>query len=355
MTRKIQLVFRLIKTIIDVGKFNNPRSGYHREAQKLVDTLTASFDLESVTSLPANFKLKLQWYMAECLYGCEHYARLLNHSPTPEQRRTYLLSGALGAMSDVVIDDVDLPMDDIIRFKNPKQPDEYHTIIEKFYATCYHTFVNSLEVDIKARTIDYYERLFDAQAKSKKQFDAQITHEEVDQICKDKCGYSLLYLRALVKGDITPEEKTAWYELGGFIQYCNDAQDLHKDLQKQLSTFATIRPTLEHLASDLDKQKVIAFSSFKATLFDENKKDDFLFLLHIMGAAIFAKLNAFSRLCNRQYTHTSFLSKSKKEIRSSVTPLRLFKFWFPRVMNYTYKSAELPHEFIPPQPNTYII
>ncbi len=346
MFHKTHLVFRLIKSTIGISKFNNPRSSYHREARELIDSLTAPFDLASIPHLPANFKLKLQWYMAECLYGCENYARLLHHQSTTNQRKSYLLSGAVGAMSDVIIDDVEMKKDDIKRFKTPKSADEYEDVIGKLYATCYHTFINSLEVEVKNRTIAYYELLFEAQVSSKQQFNAEITRHEVDQICKDKCGYSLLFLRALVKGDISPQEKLAWYELGGFIQYCNDAQDLHKDLQKKIKTFATIRPTLKIVANDLDKQRVIAFSLLKDTPFKTHKKDDFMFLVHMMSIAIFAKLNAFSRLCNFQFSHDSFLLKSKKEVRSAVTPLRLFTFWFPKVMDYNYNTVDQPYKFI---------
>ncbi len=346
MLHKISLVFRLIKSTIGISKFNNPQSSYHREARELINSITAPFDLESVPHLPTNFKLKLQWYMAECLYGCENYARLLHHQPTTSERKSYLLSGALGAMSDVIIDDVEMKKDDINRFKSPKLADEYTDVIGKFYATCYHTFISSLEAEIKDRTISYYQLLFDAQVRSKQQFNADITREEVDQICKDKCGYSLLFLRSLVKGDITPQEKLTWYELGGFIQYCNDAQDLHKDLQKNLKTFASIRPTLEIIASDLDNQKIIAFSLLKDTPFETGKKDDFIFVIHMMSIAIFAKLNAFSLLCDSHFSHDSFLLKSKKEVCSAVTPIRLFTFWFPKVMDYNYNTVDLPYTFI---------
>ncbi|WKK77213.2 hypothetical protein QYS49_08445 [Marivirga salinae] len=343
--KNVNLIFRLIKSVSDLRKFNNVNSRYHREAKAIINNLTDSFDLETAQNIPSNFKLKLQWYMAECLYACEKFNEISGRTSTSQQKRAYLLSGALGAMCDFIIDDVEMKAEKIKEFKNPKTEDQYTDVVEKLYALFYHSFINSLELEVKARVIQYYELIFDAQLKSKQQFNPSITQQEVDEICKNKCGYSLLYIRSLVTGEITEIEKKALYELGGYIQYCNDAQDLYKDLKKGLRTFASTRSDLETIARDLDKQKTIAFSLIKETPFDQKKKDELLFSLHIMSIGIIAKLNRYSKICDGNFSSEKLSKKSKEEVRSQLAIKKLLWYSFPKVIKYKYEDVDKSYDF----------
>jgi len=336
---------RLIKSVFDLRKFNNVDSSYHREAKGIIDNLTATLNLESAKDFPSNTKLKLQWYMAECIYSCEKFNGLTRQSSTPSQRKSYLLGGALGAMSDFIIDDVELGTEEIKKFKNPLKQDLYSNVVEKLYSILYHSFIKSLEEDNKTRVLEYYQLLFDAQLRSKKQNDQKISREEVDEICKEKGGYSLLFLRALVNGEITDIEEKAWYELGAYIQYCNDAQDLHKDLKNEIKTFATTRAELENIATDLDKQKTIAFSLIKEIPFHKNQKDYFLFTLYIMGIGILAKLHRYLKICDHEFSHERLSMKRKGEVRSQLLLHKLFTYSFPRVIKYEYETVERPYNF----------
>lgn len=343
--KPLNLIFRLVKSVNDLRKFNNVNSRYHNEAKDIINTLTASFNLELAKNIPSNFKLKLQWYMAECIYSCEKFNALSGQNSTPQQRKSYLLSGALGAMCDFIIDDIEMGNEQIKTFKNPETEDKYINEVEKLYAIFYHTFINSLEEEIKSRVIAYYELLFDAQLRSKQQFSQNITQQEVDKICKDKSGYSVLFIRAIVAGEITEIEKKAYYELGGYIQYCNDAQDLYKDLKKGLRTFASSRSDLETIAKDIDIQKTIAFSLIKETPFDKNKKDELLFSLHLMGIGILAKLNRYSKICNGHFSFEKLSKKNKEEVRSQLAIRKLLWYSFPRVIKYNYENVDKPFNF----------
>jgi hypothetical protein len=341
---KLYGTFRLTKALIGINQFNNVHSNYHRQAKKLIKKIITPINLDNAPSIPSNAKLKMQWYMAECLYACEKFNGLIGQTSTATQRRMYLQGGMLGAMCDMVIDDIDMNIERVKSLKRPTNIDPIDTV-EHLYITCYSTFVNSLEEDIKERTIQYYELLFDAQVRSKLQFDQNITRGEVDNICKEKCGFSMLFLRSMVKGKMTTIEKDAWFELGAFVQYCNDAQDLHKDLQKNMRTFASTRPDIEIIAKDLDKQKTIAFSLIKNISFQKEKKDNFLFTLHLMSIVILSKLHAFSSICNYNFSFEKFLSKSKKEIRSKLTAFHLFSYGFSKIINYQYENVENPYQF----------
>lgn len=343
--KNVNLIFRLIKSVKDLRKFNNVNSQYHREAKAIVNNLTSTFNIEDAQNIPSNFKLKLQWYMAECIYSCEKFNALTGKTSTLKQRQSYLLSGALGAMCDFIIDDVEMGTFQITEFKKPKTEDHYNNVVEKLYALFYHAFMNSLEEEVKTRVILYYELIFDAQLRSKKQFNQTITRQEVDEICKEKCGFSILYIRAMVAGEITEIEKKAYYELGGYIQYCNDAQDLYKDLKKGLHTFASTRTDLETIARDLDKQRTIAFSLIKETPFERKKKDELLFSLHLMGIGILAKLHRYSKICDGNFSLEKLSLKSKDEVRSQLAIRKLLSYSFPRVIQYDYENVENPYDF----------
>jgi flagellin-specific chaperone FliS len=336
---------RLVTAVFDLRKFNNVRSPYHRAAKNIIENLTANLDLESAKDIPSNTKLKLQWYMAECLYSCEKFNNLSRQTSTANQRKTYLLAGALGAMCDFIIDDVVLDTAEIMKFKKPLKEDHYSKPVEKLYAIFYHALIKSLEEDKKAMVLGYYQSLFDAQLRSKKQNDQNISREEVDEICKEKGGYSLLFLRALINGKINDVEERALYEVGAYIQYCNDAQDLHKDLMNDVKTFASTRAELEMIASELDKQKTIAFSLLKETHYHEEEKDYFLFTLYIMGIGILAKLHRYLKICNYNFSLEKLSTKSKEEVRSQLFISKLLVYSFPRVLKYNYEAVDKNYNF----------
>lgn len=342
---KLSLNFRLIKTIIDITKFNNTNSSYHRQAKKLIKNLTASLDSVLHKNSPYNLKPKLQWYMAEFIYSCEKFNNLLGIQSTPKQRKYYLLSGALIGMCDMIIDDVDIEENRIRLFKKPQKEEFYIDAFEKLYAKCYHTFFNSLEPNLKERTIHYYEKLFDAQIKSKSQFKHDITRQEVDEICKEKGGYSLLFVRAMIEGEMSEIETQAWFELGAYIQFCNDAQDLYKDLKKDLRTFATTRPTLKNIAEDIDKQKIHTFNLIKNTHFLKKNKDEFLLTLFLMGVGIIAKLHKYSKMCGNNYSHERLSLLDKTKVQSELAIIGMMKYVWPKALMYKYNDVDKPFCF----------
>lgn len=336
---------RLIKSVLDLRKFNNVDSIYHRQAGSIIDHLTKDLDIESVKNIPSNTKMKLQWYMAECIYSCEKFNALTGQRSTPNQRKSYMLAGALGAMCDFIIDDIELKTEEIKKFKKPLKEAQCSNMVEKLYAIIFHSFINTLGADNKTKVLYYYNLLFDAQLSSKKQSKINISRAEVDKVCEEKGGYSLLFLRALVNGEISEIEEKAWYELGAYIQYCNDAQDLYKDLRKGIKTFASTRADLESIAKDLDQQKKMAFSLIKETDFDEKQKDYFLFTLHLMGIGILAKLNRYLKICDHNFSKEKLAMKSKEEIRSQLLLSKLLSYSFPRVVKYDYKTVEKSYNF----------
>lgn len=191
----------------------------------------------------------------------------------------------------------------------------------------------------------YYELLYEAQIESKRQFDPEISNAEVDCICIEKGGYSLLYIRAMLDGEINELEKNTWHQVGGYIQFCNDAQDLHKDLKNKLRTFGTCRNSLSQIANDLDQQRLIAFTLLKQCPFKTSNKDFLLFTLYSMGVGIIAKLYRYHLLCNQNYTAACLAKLPKDKVRRHLQPKKLIAYWLPRVLNYRYQNCTEAYNF----------
>ena len=334
---KLHLGFRIIRSAFWVGQFNFTSSSYHRMGKELTDKLVSKINLNNAHQFPANGKLKMQWYMADSIFGCEQYGRLIGKEKIEQGRKMYLLSGALLTMCDMIIDDLEMDMDRVKTLKRLESDFAPKDEIEKLYQICYDEFFASLNGNIKETARDYYEKVFDAQVLSKKQFDPEITQQEVDAICKAKCGYCSLLLRTLLNKPFDQTEESFWFELGGFIQYCNDAQDLHKDLHSSIRTFASVRPDLETVKADLEKQWQVTLRQIKSTPFTENKKDDFVLLLYVMYLAIQAKLFQFSMACNFNFSFSQFKLIDKNKIRAVTSPFQLARFVLPRAFQYNYR------------------
>lgn len=323
----------------DISKFNSVHSSYHRQAKKLINELLSEVDIENSPNIPSNIRIKFQWYMAECIYSAEHFNKILGLKSTSEDRHIYLVSGALLGMSDLIIDDVEMPRERLTEFKRPKQQEEYQIDVERLYAYLYHHFFSLLDEEVGARTKAYYELLFDAQVRSKRQFDADVTLEEVDQICKDKCGYSVLYIRAMVRADISPQEEKCWYEQGALVQFCNDAQDLYKDAVKGLRTFGTVRPDIETISKDLQKQMEVAAQVLAEQDFREDAKRELAFIIHAMVLGIQAKLNKYSLMCKGEYSLGKLASMQKSKVRRKLSVPMLVPYVLPRLFRYRYKHT----------------
>tara|TARA_B100001109_G_C18859921_1_gene473483 strand:+ start:1836 stop:2888 length:1053 start_codon:yes stop_codon:yes gene_type:complete len=340
----MNLFFKLLKSVFNIQKFNSTNALYHRQAKALLAEFNVDYSLSGDDNLPHNVLLKMQWYMAEFIYSAEMLNDLLGQKSTDKEQRTYLLSGAVVAICDLIIDDLNLTSQEIENLKRPSKDKIYERDIFKLYQSLYHAFFDNLGAK-KSLTLHYYELLYDAQIRSKKQFDSSISKSEVDEICIEKGGYSLLYIRALLNEEFYPDEEKTWFEIGGYIQFCNDAQDLHKDLLNKLRTFGSCRSSLEEIAIDLDQQKVVAFSLLKSSPYQKQAKDFLLFTLHSMGIGILAKLHQYHLLCNKQYSSSTLASKTKSEVRPMLRPIKLIPYWFPRILKYQYQKVNQPFNF----------
>lgn len=328
--------------MININKFNKTNSPYHIQSKKIIQEILTGHDF---TEFPHDLKrlnLRLQWYMAETLFCCENFNKVSGHHVSEDQKKSYYLSGVLGALGDFIVDDLEVPKQRIALLKAPAVDFKCENVIESVFVKSYHLFLDSVAQPLRERAIYYYELAFDAQLESKRQFEPDLTNEAAEEICRKKNGYSFLFLRSLTEGAIDEIEEKALFEMGAFIQLCNDAQDIHKDMAQKIRTSATTLNSLQEIADNLDKQMSISFSLFKKTNYEQKRKDDFLIQVHLMHLAILAKLKKFHEITAPVFSFEKFSLKTKEEIKPASAPLYLFQFIFGRSLKYSYENAHLP-------------
>lgn len=117
----MNLFSKLIKSVFNIQKFNHTNSKYHHDAKILLRDYTANFDLNKDPQVPFNALSKMQWYMAEFIYSAEMLNEVRGIKSNAAQRRNYLLSGAVVAICDLIIDDLDLELEAIKALKRPSK------------------------------------------------------------------------------------------------------------------------------------------------------------------------------------------------------------------------------------------
>ena len=149
---------------------------------------------------------------------------------------------------------------------------------------------------------EYKSTLFNvhiAQKDSLKQFDQNISKEEILDITLRKGGYSLLMCRHYIDLPVSNELNEAWYQLGGIIQITNDLYDIHKDLQDGIHTLPNSIKKVEDIEF-LYKNLVAKFFQTLSNLpFDEHKIKTLKIKLSAIPAFGFLAINNLWKLDNQ--------------------------------------------------------
>lgn len=88
----------------------------------------------------------------------------------------------------------------------------------------------------KQKYLSVLKKEFDVQVASRRQFNTNITNEEIEKITLEKGGNAVLLCSFYLNTQASLHEESCWYKLGNIIQYVNDLFDIHRDLQSGLQT-----------------------------------------------------------------------------------------------------------------------
>ena len=133
----------------------------------------------------------------------------------------------------------------------------------------------------KEKYLAVLKKEYDVQVASRKQFDVNITNEEIDQITLNKGGNAVLLCSFYLDHQASIYEENCWYKLGNIIQNINDLFDIYRDLQSGLQTI----PNRMKDAHEYKKYYMDLVASLKQEIkaIDVPEKQKLHFTISLMG------------------------------------------------------------------------
>jgi hypothetical protein len=197
---------------------------------------------------------------------------LHNQRFTKKQRETALLFCGLTPLFDDLFDDMHYTKEEIYALTEKRiQRGNLHEKI------CIGLFEQIEHRNGYSDWASVFQKVIDYQLISEKQFDKNITHDEIIDITFGKGGYSLLlYLEAILPNRYSPEEAAAFYQMGGIIQLTDDIFDTHKDHTDGIMTVATTTKDMNALRQYYDAEVHKNITQFEALPYSKRNIDAFL-------------------------------------------------------------------------------
>ena len=349
MLHYLRNVNRIVRLSLRYARdFNHEHGAFHRYGLRLSGGLIDAVRQEHDDALSARVLKKVQWYMAQGIWMAHMFEGLLGRTFGENELKRFVYAGSLGALSDILIDDMDVAEARLRRIID--DPDGFRAdhAVEHLFQQFYKALVEAVP---DAKTLpdavvtsrrDLFNKILTAQLQSKKQLDPTLPTERVDAIVRAKGALTICAYRGLLLDDFGALEYQAMYELGGLIQYINDVDDLYKDGRQGLRTFATARDSLEEMALEIDRQKTVAFRLFKALPYDRTRKENFMFVFYGLVVGTYASLLHYARLCNFSYALDTLLRLDKDVVKPNPFTFKAIAYGLPRLLHYSYDRAERP-------------
>lgn len=176
-----------------------------------------------------------------------------------------------------------------------------------------------------------------AQKDSAKQFDAQISIENLIDITKRKGGYSLLMCRHYLIDPIDENIDQCWYTLGGLIQMTNDLYDTYKDTKEGIYTFANTQNDIANIERIYEQQKELFKKSINALPVNNSIKQKFAIKTSIIPAFGDIAISQLKELQTNSSSLPNFNQIPRKlliiDMEKTINKYRLIK--------YAYKNGKL--------------
>jgi hypothetical protein len=197
---------------------------------------------------------------------------LRNQRLTETQRETALLFCGLTPLFDDLFDEMQYSAEEISLLSQKKiQRGNLHEKV------CIALFEQIEQRNVHLNWTSIFQKVIDYQIVSKKQFDKNISREEIIDITFGKGGYSLLlYLEAILPKGYSPAEAEAVYLMGAVIQLTNDVFDTFKDRNEGIFTLATTATDMHALRQYYDSEVAKNIAQFEALPYSKRNIHDFL-------------------------------------------------------------------------------
>lgn len=189
------------------------------------------------------FKKILFYYSLMVPAICDAFLQLHNRKTNHRERERLLHYFLCTSIFDNFFDRNELTDDEIFNITfNPQkwQPKNFNESI----SLNSHNLLSSF---VKDKT--YYKgilkKVYDVQVASRKQFDENITYQELEHITIEKGGNAVLLTALFLDHQSNAIELEARFILGAIIQFVNDLYDIYRDLQNGIETIPTRLTSIE--------------------------------------------------------------------------------------------------------------
>jgi len=324
-----------LKFVTKVFAVNRENGAYHSYIKKVASyEIRKSHDLNDGSISRLDF-LKIQWYMVTTLYLGELIAELRPNKLTEQEKMSLIYSGALMAITDLMVDDHQLGSEKLIALLSGEAFDHEDLSPVENVFILYHNKLVSIISKKKVQTIQNFS-LRKPHIESQSQLITDLTEDEVINHTRKKGGTALLLTASLIL-DINKKNEAAIYQLGTFIQYMNDSQDIYKDIQSGITTFVRYCDTFDEVNKTLEREFRKTEELFQKKTYPVYGVYKLLFYLNGMYAGITYKNTQYARITGNEIDRSLINKLDKEQFRVNLFSLTSINYCLPRLL--TFKLA----------------
>jgi len=324
-----------LKFVTKVLAVNRENGAYHSYVKKAAgNEIGISHDLNNGSISNLDF-LKIQWYMVTTLYLGELLAELRPNKLTKQEKKSLIYSGALMAIADLLVDDHLLGAKKLTKvLSGEKSKLKDLSAIEEVLFLYYDKLISIISRK-KAQTIHDIS-LRKPQIDSQSQLKTDLTEDEVINYTRKKGGTALLLTASLIL-DINEENKAAIYQLGAFIQYMNDSQDIYKDIKAGITTFVSYCTTFEEVNKTLKREFRKTEELFMKTNYSAKGVSNLLFYVNALFTGITYKVDSYSKITGEVIDINKIRRIDKSGYRIKMFSIKSITYCIPKII--TFKKA----------------
>lgn len=322
----------LLKFASKVRAVNRENGSYHRYVNKIAQNEIARSHQFNDGSISQLHFLKIQWYMVTNLYLGELLSELRPKGITNKEKETLVYLGALMAITDLMVDDHQIDSQRIsILLKGDNNELLQLSAIEKVFIL-YHEKLLSITDSKKAFLIKDFS-MRKPQIESQTQLKKDLSEAEIHALTRNKGGTAIL-LTASLLFEITEKNKAAFYQLGAFIQYLNDSQDMYKDMNAGITTFVSFctnyNQVNERLKLEFDKTTTL----LQQTEYETGDLYRLIFYLQALYVGVLYKNTEFAKITGNRIDNLSQPQLSKDQFRTKIFTPSSLRFCIPRILSF---------------------
>ncbi len=324
--------FLLIKFISKVRAVNIEHGSYHKYAKSIAALEISNAQKINDGSITRLHLLKMQWYMATNLYLGELLAELRPQHLRLNEKMSLIYLGALMAITDLMVDDHQLGYKRVSLLLNGEtiEPNRL-TAIEKVFIFYYEKLLSGIDDKKKQLIKDF--TMLKPQIESHLQLNETESEAAIHKLTREKGGTAILLTAALLI-KITKKNKEAFLQLGAFIQYLNDSQDIFKDARSGMTTFVSFCNSFSEVNDKLKQEFEQTTALLLQTDFSPENLYKLLFYMHALYTGVLYKNNLFARkLCNTIDVGDIRLME-KTTFRIPMFSVKSLVFCLPRILMF---------------------